>query len=148
MVVCEVPEARLSVKDKTTDSDEVYFNSKVHIYTKISWQVYDHLPSRGGLRDWTISIQNCVRFFYSSIICEIIRDDMQCDQMSSLFFNIWRFTSKQFTQSSFKSLRSGEISQKLVTLFSICDQPIPRLHSKDVFAIQNMSIIFSTFCIN
>ena len=34
MVVCEVPEARLSVNDKTTDSDEVYFNTKVHIYTK------------------------------------------------------------------------------------------------------------------
>ena len=30
----EVPEARLSVNDKTTDSDEVYFNTKVHIYTK------------------------------------------------------------------------------------------------------------------
>ena len=35
MVVCEVPEARLSVNDKTTDSDEVYFNTEVHIYTKI-----------------------------------------------------------------------------------------------------------------
>ena len=34
LVVCEVPEARLSVNDKTTDSDEVYFNTKVHIYTK------------------------------------------------------------------------------------------------------------------
>ena len=32
MVVCEVPEARLSVNDKTTDSDEVYFNTKVHKY--------------------------------------------------------------------------------------------------------------------
>ena len=36
MVICEVPEARLSVNDKTTDSDEVYFNTKtqVHIYSK------------------------------------------------------------------------------------------------------------------
>ena len=30
----EVPEARLSMNDKTTDSDEVYFNTKVHIYNK------------------------------------------------------------------------------------------------------------------
>ena len=36
LVVCEVPEARLSVNDKTTDSDEVYFNIEVHIYTKMS----------------------------------------------------------------------------------------------------------------
>ena len=28
LVVCEVPEAGLSVNDKTTDSDEVYFNTK------------------------------------------------------------------------------------------------------------------------
>ena len=34
MVVCEVPEAGLSVNDKTTYSDEVYFNTKVHIYNK------------------------------------------------------------------------------------------------------------------
>ena len=31
-VVCEVPEARLSVNDKTSDSDEVYFNTK-HDFT-------------------------------------------------------------------------------------------------------------------
>ena len=34
LVVCEVPEAGLSANDETTDSDEVYFNTKVHIYTK------------------------------------------------------------------------------------------------------------------
>ena len=34
MVVCEVPEARLSANDKTTYSDEVYFNTQVHIYNK------------------------------------------------------------------------------------------------------------------
>ena len=28
LVVHEVPEARLSVNDKTTDTDEVYFNTK------------------------------------------------------------------------------------------------------------------------
>ena len=32
LVVCEVPEAGLSANDKTTDSDEVYFNTKVHKY--------------------------------------------------------------------------------------------------------------------
>ena len=31
LVVCEVPEARLSI-DKTTDSDEVYFNTKACLY--------------------------------------------------------------------------------------------------------------------
>ena len=31
MVVCDVPEA-LSVNDKTTDSVEVFFNTKVHKY--------------------------------------------------------------------------------------------------------------------
>ena len=37
MVVCEVPEAGLSVKDKTTDSDEVYFNTKhdCTVYTQV-----------------------------------------------------------------------------------------------------------------
>ena len=37
MVVCEVPEARLSVNDKTTDSDEVYFNTKhdCTVYTQV-----------------------------------------------------------------------------------------------------------------
>ena len=63
VVVCEVPEARLSVKDKTAYSDEVFFNTKVHkqvhIYNKqIRQTIYltgqvrsDHLPSQGGLRD-------------------------------------------------------------------------------------------------
>ena len=32
MVVCEGPEARLSVNDKTTYSDEVNFNTEVHKY--------------------------------------------------------------------------------------------------------------------
>ena len=33
----EVPEARLSVNDKTTDSDEVYFNTKhdCTVYTQV-----------------------------------------------------------------------------------------------------------------
>ena len=30
--VCEMPEARLSVKDKTTDYDKVYINAKEHKY--------------------------------------------------------------------------------------------------------------------
>ena len=40
LVVCEVPEAGLSVNDKTTDSDEVYFKIKhdctVYIQVEIS----------------------------------------------------------------------------------------------------------------
>ena len=37
VVVCEVPEARLSVNDKTTDSDKVYFNTKhdCTVYTQV-----------------------------------------------------------------------------------------------------------------
>ena len=37
LVVCEFPEARLSVNDKTTDSDEVYFNTKhdCTVYTQV-----------------------------------------------------------------------------------------------------------------
>ena len=34
MVVCEVPEARQSVNDKTNDSDEVYFNDCT-VYTQV-----------------------------------------------------------------------------------------------------------------
>ena len=39
----EVPEARLSVNDKTTDSDEVYFNTKhdCTVYTQVD--KLDHL---------------------------------------------------------------------------------------------------------
>ena len=58
MVVSEVPEARLSVNDKTTDSDEVYFNTK-HDCTVYTQCKLDHLlnwsrlelalkPSQGG----------------------------------------------------------------------------------------------------
>ena len=76
MVVCEVPEAGLSVNDKTTDSDEVYFKTKVHIYNKqINQTVYltslvrtDHLPSRGGLRDWTTStVVNLIWLYVSKL---------------------------------------------------------------------------------
>ena len=37
MVICEVPEARLSVNNKTTESDEVYFNTKndCTVYTQV-----------------------------------------------------------------------------------------------------------------
>ena len=37
MVVCKVPEARVSVNDMTTDSDEVHFNTKhdCTVYTQV-----------------------------------------------------------------------------------------------------------------